>query len=421
MAEHEKSCDRAEVEDEGRRRFLKSSLAVAVSGSAISAGAAAGKDLPTAETVVDNFQRGDSLYLGDGWESINPGYFEIQKRTLRRRLHNVGDRRPGTWFPWHWETHRGQPMPLDYDPSLPVGIIWRRDWKLRGAFTLVMEGQVMAVRPEGGEPKWKMNRPGYAFAALAIGGRTLFESWEAGLRPGHGALVLAWHDDGRLAVLDHATPALLPVVKTSHTKARRPVVGERFRLELEVRPTGAQRVDVHGRLKVGDDTAEIVVPDVDADRLAGFVGVAGRGLLDWQASRVALVAGDNHAAEVPVNELHVCYALGDTLRERGGRWRCKFVALFRGDGGRAELRIAAEEKPAGGWKAVPVVATAANASAERLVVKVENMSSPRAGRVCWCSHRGHDEWRRCQPDVRAVSGRAPMRVRPRAFRLRWSP
>ena len=70
----------------------------------------------------------------------------------------------------------------------------------------------------------------------------------------------------------------------------------------------------------------------------GFFGIVGRGLLDFEVSSVTLQPGDNQPAKIALNECHVCYALGHTLTDDGGQWRCRFVGLFRNEGGQAEIR-----------------------------------------------------------------------------------
>ncbi|MGY8771226.1 MAG: hypothetical protein ACKVH8_22665 [Pirellulales bacterium] len=59
-----------------------------------------------------------------------------------------------------------------------------------------------------------------------------------------------------------------------------------------------------------------------------------------------------------MNELHVCYPLGDTLKQVDGNWQCKFVSLFRSGGKKVELRVADSESPVGGWANVPVAGSA---------------------------------------------------------------
>src|SRR5262249_11087478 len=146
-----------------RRDFLHLSAAGATAAMAGSAGLApAGQD-GSFPVLVDDFRRADSLYHGDGWESLNPGYWQIRARTLRRRLRNVGDRARDTGFPFHWETHQQKPMPVVYDPSLPFGMLWRRDWRLRGNFRIRIEATLRAFPPApapGDDPKWRNFQPG---------------------------------------------------------------------------------------------------------------------------------------------------------------------------------------------------------------------------------------------------------------------
>lgn len=58
-----------------------------------------------AAQVVDNFQRPDSLSAGHPWESLNPGYWKLERQALRRRLTNVGDGARRMGFPYHYESH----------------------------------------------------------------------------------------------------------------------------------------------------------------------------------------------------------------------------------------------------------------------------------------------------------------------------
>ncbi|MDN5202126.1 hypothetical protein QQ008_12150 [Fulvivirgaceae bacterium BMA10] len=136
-----------------RRKFIKqttlSSAALAVMPLNISANENA--ELSQL-TVLDDFKRPDSLYHGHDWETLNPGYWQVQSNALRRRLKNVGDRARRTGFPYHYETHRikGKSegvMDVEYDPSLPLGIIWNRNRKMRGDYTLSIEGKIHALSP----------------------------------------------------------------------------------------------------------------------------------------------------------------------------------------------------------------------------------------------------------------------------------
>ena len=117
-----------------RRRFLQ----VTAAGAAVAASAS------KAQAVVTSFNQSDSFYHGHDWESLNPGYWEIKGNALRRRVHSYGDRARNTGFPYHYETHGARfgsyTMPVDYDPSLPPGFLWNRNWNLSGNFALEIKG-----------------------------------------------------------------------------------------------------------------------------------------------------------------------------------------------------------------------------------------------------------------------------------------
>lgn len=316
--------------------------------------------------VVDDFDRPDSLYHGDGWETLNPGYWKIENGALRRRLKNVGDRARATGFPFHYETHRGKPMPIEYDPSLPFGMIWRRDWKLRGNYTIRIEATIRALPPSPpGEPKWRQEKAGYGLMGICFGGECLFESWRGGGRSGDASWMALWRDNGDFGVYDHRNDQALAV---QHRVPRRPRVpesgatlnvGDRVTIELRIAGDDHKTATIIATFKEGPHVSSIELPNVDREKYTdGYFGLVGRGLLDFEVNRVMLDAGTNKPIAAPLNECHVCYALGDTLRRVNGQWWCKFMALFRNDGKRAELRVADSPNPAGGWQAVPVAGAA---------------------------------------------------------------
>ena len=86
--------------------------------------------------------------------------------------------------------------------------------------------------------------------------------------------------------------------------------------------------------------------------LEGFVGLVGRGALDFEITEFRVDPGDNTPLNEPVNELQVCYPLGDTLRQVDGKWHCRFVAIFRQEGDTAGIRIGLDENPKEGWQSV---------------------------------------------------------------------
>jgi len=80
-----------------RRSFLKSAGGTL---AATSLGAAGPGLAPAAEAADPRhvlFPKTDSLYHGDGWESLNPGYWQIQDGALRRRFHHYGERALKRW------------------------------------------------------------------------------------------------------------------------------------------------------------------------------------------------------------------------------------------------------------------------------------------------------------------------------------
>lgn len=361
MAEARHSRDDS-GDDVNRRDFLKASVVTAaVTGSGIAPTVASRAD-PT-PVVIDEFDRADSLYHGDGWESLNPGYWCMQDGALRRRLRNVGDRARATGFPYHWETHQHKPMPVDYDPSLPFGMIWRRDWKLAGNYAIHIEATVRGLRGEPAEdedPSWRQYQPGYGLMGICFGGQCLFESWKGRGKSGQAAWMALWRDDGTFGVYDHATDKPKPAQQGSERSAPALQPGQRIVIDLVVSGSDPKQATVTAILSVGDSQVAIRLDDVHRRRFTeGYFGLVGRGLLDFEINRVLLTPGGNLRSEQPINELQVAYPLGDTLQEDDGMWQCRFLALFRSDGRQAEIRISDVPDPQGGWENVPVAGSAA--------------------------------------------------------------
>lgn len=315
---------------------------------------------PDQSILVDDFQRPDSFYHGNLWESLNPGYWKLENNALRRRLENRGDKARNTGFPYHWETHQKQPMPMDYDPSLPFGMIWRRDWNLSGNYSIEIKATVLGLRPENPEhPEWMQHQPGYALFGLCFGGKTLYESWDGGSNSGKGAWMAAWRDDGRFGVYDHATAAPEPAQPGAEQPAPALEPGQSVRIRVTVSGDESADATVTATLIRGSTETTVVCTGVDrAEDTDGYFGLVARGLLDFEVNEVSLAAGANKPINAAVNDLHVCYALGDTLVEKNDGWHCTFAGLFRSDGNRAALRISDSEDPAGGWENVPVAAEA---------------------------------------------------------------
>ena len=89
-----------------RRQALQVTAGTAAAAASTLSPAMAAK--LTSVTQKYDFDREDSMCLGEGWESLNPGYWQIKDRRLRRRLGNVGDRARSTGFPFHYANNRKQ-------------------------------------------------------------------------------------------------------------------------------------------------------------------------------------------------------------------------------------------------------------------------------------------------------------------------
>lgn len=316
--------------------------------------------------TVDDFKRPDSLHHGDEWETMNPGYWKIENKALRRRLKNVGDRNPTHWFPWHWETHRNQPMPVERDPSLPFGMIWRRDWKLEGNYTIRAEFTVHSLppRPEG-KARWKQQQPGYALMGICFGGRTLYESWHGGGKKGNAAWMALWRDNNVFGFYDHSTDQPKTPQGNCDKTTEQLKSGDKITIELAVSGNDPKTATVTATLTAGSSTTVVTCSDVERKMYTeGYFGLAARGLLDFEVNRVLLEPGGNKPDDVSINELHTCYPLGDTLRRVHGRWHCLFVAMFRNHGEETEIRISDSPSPPGGWKSVPLAGSASILSNE---------------------------------------------------------
>lgn len=306
---------------------------------------------------VDTFDRPDGQYHGDGWESLNPGYWQIEDHALRRRLQNVGDRARKTGFPYHYETHRQEQMPVEYDPSLPHGSIYRRDWNLKGDFTISIDltiGDRQPTKRSGDDDRWKMYQPGYGFVGITFGAATQFDSY--GISNRASRIVLT--DNGRFEFqFNGRHRSLAPDARTVSS----PEPGDRYSIVLQVQSSDKQN---HATLTAqllnaaGEQLAQLKVAQVPRSAVDGWFGLTARGLFDVGVDRVVLDPGRNQQLTAPQTECLNCYALGPTLHKVGDDWFVRFVSLFRNDGGTASLRISTEESPTGGWQNVPVAGKA---------------------------------------------------------------
>lgn len=336
-----------------RRRFIATS-ASAVGALALSSSLPAQSTGNPLGSTLCRFDGPDALSLGSGWESLNPGYWRIRDGALRRRLKNVGDRARRTGFPYHSMT-AGKKMETEYDPSLAQGILYRTDWKLSGSYEIAARFVYRASRPEpeaGDDPAWQMYQPGYGYFGVAFGSRSLFESFNRVNRVNEAV----WSDDGQLQ---------LRFGKKSHAKKS----GDSSPVGFELQP--GEAVDMNLKVDAGPKESRIAISltvggrsvsleeSVPKAATEGYVGITGRGLIDFETTSVELRASDSSLRESGHSECLVCYPLGDTLVEKEGQWRVRFVALFDTDGEEAALRIADSPDPKGGWQTQPIAGAAA--------------------------------------------------------------
>ena len=257
-----------------RREFAKLSVAAAASAAV---GADAGAQENTSR-VVDDFERGDSFYHGHGWESLNPGYWKLEGNALRRRIRTRGDKARHTGFPFHAY------METEYESRPPYGMIWRRDWKLKGNYRVSIDAVVRSL--PGRTPE-----AGYSLMGICFGGRTLFESWNGGGEEGDACWYAAWRDDGSFGVYDHTTDDAKAVQLDSATEA--PALKAGDRVEDRGGSFGSRcqgpSATVTATLKAGGSQAKVTCKNVEREKFVeGFVGLVGRGELDFEVSEFRL-------------------------------------------------------------------------------------------------------------------------------------
>ena len=320
-----------------RRHFLKTT-----SASLLAA--------PILKGHVLSFTGPDSLVHGPEWESLNPGYWQIKNGALRRRLKNIGDRARPTGFPYHSETHRKKKMETAYDPSLPHGILWRRDWKLSGNYQITLKGRYLADRPEppeGDPATWKMHQAGYGQIAIAIGGRSLFE----GFHKSKKATLIGYADNQQLGILKSPLNKKKRTAQTQTVNTPLLNPGDPFTLTLNV--SGGQKALITTTLHLGEHSTTFTLPDIPRPQTEGYFGIAAQGLIDFEITQVSIDPQDNIALKIGHADCPCCYPLGDSLKKIDGEWQVKFVSVFASDGSEAQLRIADSASPEGGWLNVP--------------------------------------------------------------------
>lgn len=306
--------------------------------------------------VVDDFKHADMWYHGHHWETLTPGHWMIRNHALRRRLKNNGQGNPDTKFPWHWSTGGKdvEPRTGNRVPDLPMGMLWHRDWSLTGNYSVRATFTIRDLKPKGRGEK-------DGFLGLCFGGECLYESRDFRAK-GNGAIsaswMATWHRDGGYRLHEHAKKGKgFPSGQGLTLKA-----GDQLQVVLRVLSSAAgskENADIVIELTHGNTTKQLKKSNVNRKKFTeGYFGLVAYGALDFEVNQVEILPEANRASKLQINDLHICYPLGDTMKQVKGKWGCRFIAMFRSPGKKVEIRVADSPQPKGGWKNVPVAGTA---------------------------------------------------------------
>ena len=291
---------------------------------------------------VDRFDRADSNYHGDNWETLLPGFWKIEDHALRRDLRNI--------------------------PDGPYGMIWNREWKLTGNFSVTVHFEVVGGSSTAED-----------LLGICFGGASLYECWRGGGEKGDASYYAAWRGNGGFGIYDHSSDHVAAVGRESSTRV--PKAGDRVQLRLVVSDGSASdlanvQAELSGAVEARSELR-------DLKRVAfteGFFGVVCRGALDFKATRVTLDAPVRQPRVEKISNLHVAIPYGMALQQRGGHWFARILCAFRDEGRKAQIRISREAEPTGGWEQVDVAGEApivTNAFREHTaVVEVRLPDSP---------------------------------------------
>ena len=295
------------------------------------------------------------LDLASDWEGLNQGYWKADANGLRRRIRSYGDRARDTGFPFHYESQSNPDgaMTIDYDPSLPLGIMWNRHWRFETNYGISFTSTVKALTSKiktDDDPSWAMYQPGYGLFGVAFGGKSQFESFF----PSKGASpMFVVKENGDYGFYKHSSTQLNAVSKNSVGKLKSLKIADKLTVSLSI-----QGNKVTSKLSVNNQSAPDILIDLEANEIAGYFGIVARGLLDTTFEDLKLEHQENSPLSAPLNDCHVCYALGDTLEETDKGWKVRFIAIFRTNGERVEIRVSNQENPNGGWGVVPIAGEA---------------------------------------------------------------
>ena len=305
-----------------RRRFLTSGTGAITLGAQTSR---LGLHLPVSskrtQLIVDDFQRPDSTYHGDAWETLTPGHWRLQSRALRRDLRNA--------------------------PDPPYGMIWNRHWELEGNYRIEAD---FTVRQAG-------SGDGHELLGICFGGSSLYEGWRGGGQPGDACLYCAWRGNGAFGLYDHSSDDPKPVREERILSPARS--GDKVTLAVTVSEGSTAEiarvaVEVSGAIR-----AQVQLDGIERKRFTeGYLGLVCRGDLDFEVHEVRLDPGENSLQDVKLSDLVVAIPMGPTLRQKGKRWLCKILCLFRSEGRTAAIRIADSSVPSRGWTRVPLAGEA---------------------------------------------------------------
>ena len=297
----------------------------------------------------------DGPGIGEAWESLNPGYWRTRNGRLRRAITAVGDRARNTGFPFHYESSVAPDgkMPRDYDPSLPMGIIWNRKWKLSANYEIRLDATVKRLTEQqrlNDDQRWQMYQEGYGLVGLSIAGQTQFESFYPSPNAAPTALIF---EDGRYGLYRFTDNHPVPLSDGTVGSTVPLSVGDEISMLITVSDN-----QLSLRILVNDISLDPIYHIEAIKPMRGYFGIAARGLLDVEIRHVSVQPGANVPLTAPLNECHVCYPLGDTLVNVDDTWLVKFIGICRSEGHELSIRVADTPAPLGGWQNVSVAGTA---------------------------------------------------------------
>jgi len=345
-----------------RRQILKSFLSSIASLEALKylgfnlfAGPKIGRE--SLSKLIEHTHLSDGFDLGDEWEGLNPGYWRIHNGVLRRATSAVGDRANNTGFPFHYENKPApqQELTRNYDPSLPLGILWNRYWNLSGEYSLSIKATVKGlspVSPQGEDnPSWSMYQAGYGLFGLSFGSKTQFESFYPSQESSPLFII---KEDGTYGLMRFTKWDPEPINKKTIRQSSALNLGDQISLNIRV-----SQGMVRAQLSINDIAKPFLKWHAKKHETEGFFGLAARGYLDITIEDIAINPVLNKKLHAPLNDCHVCYPLGDTLKKTDKGWKVRYMALFRSRGQKAEIRITDRPDPKDGWEIVPVAGSAA--------------------------------------------------------------